>query len=174
MIRRTGWVNLAMVVLLCAAGPKSVCGQAQEPQRPPPLRPRPAEAVVTGDSLRAPPPTGVRTSPGWVRFTGGFVTGTAALAGLVAATWDDPDAVSGPLVYAAYALGTWSGAAITTSFWERPNVGLLAGAALGALPMLIAVSADDDDTASSAFLVAWITAPLGAAVGQSTARGLRR
>lgn len=174
MMRRTGLVKLAMVILSCAAGPKSVCGQVQEPQRPPPLRPLPAEVAVTADSLRAPPLVHVRTSPGWVRFTGGFVTGTATLVGLVAATWDDPDAVSTPLVYAAYALGTWTGAAITTSFWEKPNVGLLAGAAIGALPMLLAASADDDDTAGNAFLVAWISAPLGAAVGQSALRRQRR
>jgi hypothetical protein len=109
---------------------------------------------------------GQRWSPGWVRFAGGLVGATATLAGLVAATWDDPDAVAEPVVYGAYVLGTWFATAVPTAFWEKPNAGILAGAAIGALPLLAAMGSDDDDTAGTAMLVAWIGAPLGAAIGQ--------
>jgi hypothetical protein len=86
--------------------------------------------------------------------------------GLLAATWDDPEAVAEPVIYGAYALGTMLGSAAVTAIWEKPNRGLAAGAALGALPLLLATGIEGDDAAGGMLLVAWIGAPLGAAAGQ--------
>jgi hypothetical protein len=105
-------------------------------------------------------------SPTWARFMGGFLTGTATLAGLLVATWDDPDRFDELTGYAAFAAGTAGGAMITTSIWERPRWTMALGAAIGAVPLLVATGIDDDDTASLVLMVAWIGAPFGATLGQ--------
>jgi hypothetical protein len=58
------------------------------------------------------------------------------------------------------------GSAAVTPIWEKPNRGLAAGAALGALPLLLATGIEGDDAAGGMLLVAWIGAPLAAAAGQ--------
>ena len=128
-----------------------------------------AQSIDSAPALRVDPQP-VRHSPGVLRFAGGFVTGTATLVGLMAATWNDPEAVSEPVIFGAYAVGTALGASLTTAIWEKPNSGLWIGAAVGALPLLAAMNTDDDDAAGSAILVAWFSAPLGAAIGQALKR----
>jgi hypothetical protein len=55
------------------------------------------------------------------------------------------------------------GSAAVTAIWEKPNLGLAVGAALDALPLLLALDIEEDDAAGGMLLVAWIGAPLGAA-----------
>jgi hypothetical protein len=160
--------SIAGAGMLCLAGSLPASAQARvESWLPEPLRfESSAGAAVNARAALAGGASATRRSPGWARFGGGLVTGTGTLIGLLAATWNDPDAVADPLVYGAYALGTMAGSAAVTSFWEKPNRGLAAGAALGALPLLLAMSTEDDDTAGGLLIAAWIGSPLAAAVGQ--------
>jgi hypothetical protein len=157
----------ATVLLVLAAALPAASQYRETGWTAPALAPLPASEVSPAAGLaEAHAADGPRRSPGWVRFTGGFVGATVSLAGLIAATWDDPDAVPEPAVFGAFVLGTWLSTAVVTSIWEKPNMGILAGASIGALPLLAAMGADDDDAAGGAMLVAWIGAPLGAAMGQ--------
>lgn len=111
-----------------------------------------------------------KTAPAIVTSIGGLLTGTAALIGLMAATWDDPEAVPEPLVWAGYGLGTAAGAAATTAIWEKPNSGLVIGALMGAAPLILAATAESDGAASFGLLAAWIAAPIASAIGQRVGR----
>lgn len=102
-------------------------------------------------------------SPGWARFLGGFVSGTAALAALYSLDEDDLPDTAG---YALYTVGTAAGTGMTTLFWERPKPGIVLGAAIGALPLIAALAIENDGAAGVALLAAWIGAPLGASMGQ--------
>jgi hypothetical protein len=111
-----------------------------------------------------------KTAPAVASAFGGLLSGTVALVGLLAATWDNPEGVPEPLIWGGFGLGTAAGAAAATAIWENPNRGLLVGALVGAAPMLLAATSNDDDTAGMAIVVAWIGAPLGAAIGQKLGR----
>ena len=112
---------------------------------------------------------GQRSSPGWARFTGGFIGASAVIAGLTVLSHYD-HSVPGPAKFAGYTLGTAAGTAIATRLWERPRLGILGGATVGALPFLLAtILGNDSDTktvADVAAVTSWISAPLGAALGQ--------
>ncbi|HEX6134026.1 MAG TPA: hypothetical protein VFZ24_08680 [Longimicrobiales bacterium] len=114
-------------------------------------------------------------SPGWARFGGGLVTGTVAVIGLLAATWDSPgtgsDALGGLLALGVLSAGSLVGsAAVTGAYGERPNAGIVLGSLAGSLPIAVAAFADDDGLAEVSLLTALVTAPLGAAIGQAKGR----
>ena len=150
--------TLISVALLYALSAAPACAQRRiDNAAPPPLQLSAAVKDPGGE---------VRRSPGWARFTGGFVTGVATMGGLMAATWDDPDAIPDVAAYLAFALGTATGTALTTAIWEKPKGETILGAAIGALPLLIAMNTDDDSSSGTMLSLALLTAPLGAAIGQ--------
>lgn len=124
-------------------------------------------SVSAATPKRATAPTGIVTLGGWI-------TATAGLVGLMAATWNDPDAVSPPVAWAGYGLATAIGAAGATAIWEKPNPELVVGAIIGAFPLLLATQTDNDDMASLMFALSWVTAPIGAALGQRLGRHLKK
>jgi hypothetical protein len=97
---------------------------------------------------------------GITRFIGAFLGSSIAMA---VVTRDD--AAITKTDYFLHVAGTAAGAASVTAAWEKPRIGILAGAAIGSLPLLAAAGEDPDDVPWIA-LLAWLAAPYFATLGQ--------
>ena len=184
MTMRDPAVLLCLLTLLATLPPRA-SAQSDEsdnpafsgmklPPRPAAIRlsaPKPSDPVL---ALSVEKRVATRRSPGWARFGGGFLTAAGAVIGIMAATYSSDaggsDALGGVLYAGGTATGAMVGSAIATSAWEPPNRGLVLGALLGALPMVLAVTAENDDVVGWSLLAGVVGAPLGASIGQAKGR----